>query len=247
MSRTDRLLSLMQLMRDGRLHRAEDLARTLGVSVRTIYRDMEVLTQSGIPVEGERGLGYQITAAITLPPLNLSKLELEALHLGLAIVGDGADADLQAAAKSLSAKVDAVLPEDGTARPRGFGFAVYPLSGATRGFDHMPAMRAAIRTRQKLRVSYPGADGVPLVGEHADRESADAGVAADERRPVLGLVLLQCAGIDEAREQIRQIINERTGLQINLDDVQIDVDDLRAEIEDTRTEIEENRAVIVND
>ena len=163
MSRTDRLLSLMQLMRDGRLHRAEDLARTLGVSVRTIYRDMEVLTQSGIPVEGERGLGYQITAAITLPPLNLSKLELEALHLGLAIVGDGADADLQAAAKSLSAKVDAVLPEDGTARPRGFGFAVYPLSGATRGFDHMPAMRAAIRTRQKLRVSYPGADGVPEV------------------------------------------------------------------------------------
>ena len=163
MSRTDRLLSLMQLMRDGRLHRAEDLARTLGVSVRTIYRDMEVLTQSGIPVEGERGLGYQITAAITLPPLNLSKLELEALHLGLAVVGDGADADLQAAAKSLSAKVDAVLPEDGTARPRGFGFAVYPLSGATRGFDHMPAMRAAIRTRQKLRVSYPGADGVPEV------------------------------------------------------------------------------------
>ena len=72
MKRADRLYRLMERLKDGSLHRAEDLARELGVSVRTIYRDMETLAASGVPVEGERGRGYTARAAITLPPLNLT-------------------------------------------------------------------------------------------------------------------------------------------------------------------------------
>lgn len=161
MPRRDRLLDLVRLLQDGRLHRAEDLARRLGVSQRTVYRDMDTLVASGVPIAGERGLGYAATAALTLPPLNLSLTELEALHLGLRVVGEaGEDEELREAARTLSAKVDAVLPEDRSAPEAAFGFAqtlaVGAFAEAARGFRHMPAIRAAVRARQKLRLLIPG-------------------------------------------------------------------------------------------
>lgn len=154
MSRTDRLFDLIVSLRDGRLHKAEDLARAQSVSVRTIYRDMETLQQSGVPVLGERGLGYMMTAPVTLPPLNLTLQELEALHLGMAVVGEAADPELQDAARTLSAKIDAVLPEDRAAPQTGWGFAVYPFAEAAQGFRFMPQVRSAIRARQKLQITY---------------------------------------------------------------------------------------------
>lgn len=159
MRRTDRLFDLVTALRDGRLHRAQDLADRLEVSVRTIYRDMETLQASGIPVEGERGLGYMLTAPVTLPPLNLTLAELEALELGMAVVAEAADPELQKAARSLSAKIDAVLPDDRGPPKEGWGFAVYPFADAARGFRHMPALRAAIRARQKLDLAYRDAEG----------------------------------------------------------------------------------------
>jgi len=153
MKRSDRLYALIEILKDGDLHRAEDMASQLKVSVRTIYRDMDTLAASGIPVEGERGAGYSARAAITLPPLNLTETELEALHLGLAAVGNGVDGALRTAAESLSAKIDAVLPEDRHGAPKSFGFAVYPFADAAQGFRHLAPLRAAIRNRQKLRVT----------------------------------------------------------------------------------------------
>lgn len=159
MRRTDRLFDLLLILRDGRLHRAQDLAERLEVSLRTIYRDMDTLIASGVPIAGERGLGYMATAAITLPPLNITMTELEALHLGMAVVGEAADEELKAAARSLSAKIDAVLPEDRRTPPTGWGFAVYPFADAARGFQHMPAIRGAVRARQKLRITYRNDQG----------------------------------------------------------------------------------------
>ncbi len=154
MRRTDRLFDLILILRDGRLHRAEDLAERMNVSVRTIYRDMDTLALSGVPIAGERGMGYMMTAPITLPPLNLTLTELEALHFGMAVVGEAGDAELRNAAKTLSAKIDAVLPEDRTTPPSGWGFAVYPFKDAAAGFRHMPSIRKAIRSRQKLEITY---------------------------------------------------------------------------------------------
>ncbi|ETX28334.1 helix-turn-helix transcriptional regulator [Roseivivax isoporae] len=152
MKRADRLYALMTRLKDGGLHRAEDMARDLGVSLRTIYRDMEVLAASGVPVEGERGAGYTARASITLPPLNLTEPELEALHLGLAAVGASGMPELADPARALSRKIEAVLPEDTGQAARRFGFATYPFAEAALGFRHMPAFRAAIRARQKLRI-----------------------------------------------------------------------------------------------
>ncbi len=153
MKRADRLYALIDILKDGRLHRAQDMAARLGVSMRTIYRDMDTLAASGIPVEGERGLGYTARAAITLPPLNLTESELEALHIGLAVVGSSMEGELHAAAETLSAKIDAVLPEDSRAPPKSFGFAVYPFADAAQGFRHLAPLRTAIRARQKLRLT----------------------------------------------------------------------------------------------
>ncbi|WP_282118278.1 helix-turn-helix transcriptional regulator [Ruegeria atlantica] len=160
MRRSDRLFDIIQILRDGKLHRAQDIADRLEVSVRTIYRDMDTLVASGIPVEGERGVGYMVREQITLPPLNLTPAELEALNLGMAIVAEAADPDLKAAATSLADKIDAVLPTQVVAEADSWKFAVYPFADAARGLAHMAPIRAAIKSRQKLRLSYRRIDGV---------------------------------------------------------------------------------------
>ncbi|MDP5216609.1 YafY family protein [Ruegeria sp. 2205SS24-7] len=159
MRRTDRLFDIIQILRDGKLHRAQDIAERLEVSVRTIYRDMDTLAASGIPVEGERGVGYMVREAITLPPLTLTAEELEALNLGMAIVAEAADPGLRAAAESLADKVDAVLPTEVISEADTWKFAVYPFADAARGFAHMAPLRAAIKSRQKLDLHYRRIDG----------------------------------------------------------------------------------------
>jgi predicted DNA-binding transcriptional regulator YafY len=96
---------------------------------------------------------------ITLPPLNLTTAELEALNLGMAIVAEAADPDLKAAAESLAEKIDAVLPTQVVAEADTWKFAVYPFADAARGLAHMAPLRAAIKTRQKLHLSYRRIDG----------------------------------------------------------------------------------------
>lgn len=171
MARSDRLIDLIQILRDGRLHRGKDIAARLGVSLRTVYRDMDTLIASGLPVEGERGIGYVMTSPITLPPLNLTLTELEALHLGLAVVARAGDPELQAAAQSLTERIDASLPEDRAAPASAQGFAVYPFAEVARGFVHMAPLRAAIRSRRKVVVTYQGNEHVlrPLQLEYWGR------------------------------------------------------------------------------
>lgn len=156
MRRADRLMQLIQILRDGSLHRAEQLAVATNVSLRTIYRDMETLAKSGVPIEGERGIGYRVTAAVTLPPLNLNMTELEALQVGLIAVANAEDPDLSAAAQTLSRKLDGVLPEDGNSPIANSNLAIYPFSEAARGFEHLPTVRQAIRSKQKLSVVHEG-------------------------------------------------------------------------------------------
>lgn len=154
MRRTDRLFDIIQILRDGKLYRAQDIAERLEVSTRTIYRDMDTLSASGVPIEGERGVGYMITQAISLPPLTLTASELEALNLGLAIVGQAADDALKTAAETLADKIDSVLPAQTIAEAEAWKFAVYPFADPTRNLTHMPLLRSAIKARQKVRLTY---------------------------------------------------------------------------------------------
>lgn len=159
MSRSNRLFDILRTLRDGQLYTAQSLADQTGVSLRTLYRDMDTLAASGVPVIGTRGTGYHLPPTITLPPLTLTPAEMEALNLGLAIAGEVADPDLKAAALSLADKIDAVLPETAVAEADAWKFAKTPFADSARGFSQMPTLRAAIKARQKLRITYTSKDG----------------------------------------------------------------------------------------
>jgi predicted DNA-binding transcriptional regulator YafY len=94
---------------------------------------------------------------VFLPPMNLSLTELEALHLGMAIVAEAADLELQTASASLTKKIGKVATANGTV-PKSWGFGVYPFVQAKIGFEHMPRIRAAIRNREKLEIDYLSLD-----------------------------------------------------------------------------------------
>ena len=158
MRRTDRLFDLIQILRDGRLHKAAEMADRLGVSDRTIWRDMATLMASGLPVEGERGVGYILRAPITLPPMILTSAELEAFRLGVRLVADGADPGLARAARSLATKIGAVTPAP--PEPDDDGLFVFTGREVTRAAPHMPMLRAAIRSNERLTITYVDESGL---------------------------------------------------------------------------------------
>src|SRR5690606_3445097 len=90
-----------------------------------------------------------------------TEAELQALHLGLAVVGEAAEGDLQAAAKALAARLDEVLPGHRTAPATGWGRAAFPFAEAARGWTHLPALRRAIRDRRQLRILDEAAPARP--------------------------------------------------------------------------------------
>jgi predicted DNA-binding transcriptional regulator YafY len=165
MRRTDRLFEILRLLRAGGVVRAADIAARLAVSERTVYRDMDTIAASGIPVTGTRGSGYRLQPAVTLPPLILTPVEVEALNLGIAVVAEASDPLLGAAARTLADKLDAALPT--AVAPVPISLAVYPFASAARGLSHMGLVRGAIRGRQKLRLLYRGHDHGP--GDHIVR------------------------------------------------------------------------------
>lgn len=110
MKRDERLHDLVQILSDGRLYTASELARRCEVSTRTIWRDMTMLAATGLPVTGERGLGYILRAPLMLPPTVLTVEELEALAAGLRHV-ETQDPALAQAATSLLYKISLLLPQ----------------------------------------------------------------------------------------------------------------------------------------
>src|SRR5204863_286759 len=86
MRRADRLFQIVQFLRGRRLTTAAFLAGRLGVSLRTVYRDVRDLSLSGVPVEGEAGVGYRLRAGVDVPPLIFTLNEIEALAVGARMV-----------------------------------------------------------------------------------------------------------------------------------------------------------------
>ncbi|MHB8647952.1 MAG: helix-turn-helix transcriptional regulator [Thermomicrobiales bacterium] len=111
MNRTDRLLAIvLELQRAGK-RRAVDLAATFETSVRTIYRDMEALSEAGVPIVAVPGQGYALMAGYFLPPLSFRTDEATMLLLGSDVMAQQFDAQYRAAAQSAAAKIEGVLPE----------------------------------------------------------------------------------------------------------------------------------------
>lgn len=159
MRRTDRLFELLQLFRPGKLLRGREIAETLEVSLRTVYRDIDTLIASGVPIEGKRGVGYLLREPIFLPPMTLTAEELRALHLGAEIVRQTGDRDLADGAARLLRKIDGVLPSRVRQAEPLDGLAIYAAIAA-QPCEQLATLRRAVAERRVLSVAYRRLDGV---------------------------------------------------------------------------------------
>jgi predicted DNA-binding transcriptional regulator YafY len=155
MSRAQRLLDIIQLLRGHRRPVAgAALAEELGVSLRTLYRDIETLKAQGADIRGEAGLGYVLRPGFLLPPLMLSEEEIEALVLGSRWVSERADSPLGRAARIVLAKIGAVLPDELKEGLDASGLLIGPGEPIPVRDADLARLREAIRSERRMRIAY---------------------------------------------------------------------------------------------
>jgi predicted DNA-binding transcriptional regulator YafY len=159
-SRAERLLELIQVLRRHR-HPVSGavLADATGVSLRTVYRDIDTLKAQGAHIDGEAGMGYVLRPGFMLPPLMFSEEEIEALVLGSRWVHQRGDRVLAEAAANVLAKVGAVLPPDLRETLDDSGLLIAGNDPIAAGDAELPKIRQAIRRERKLGLSYRDKDG----------------------------------------------------------------------------------------
>ena len=159
MRRADRLFQIVQHMRGGRLVTARTLSDRLEVSERTIYRDIVDLQSSGVPVEGEAGVGYILREGYQLPPLMFSEDEITALVAGARLIRAWGGAEMARGAEEALIKISAVLPD--TARARADRVPIHAMSfemtdEIRRRIDELEAAAAG---RTRLAMHYADSSG----------------------------------------------------------------------------------------
>jgi len=157
MRRADRLFRLVELLRSRRHATGAWLAEQMQVSLRTLYRDIRDLTLSGVPIEGEAGVGYRLRYRLDIPPLLFDAAELEALLVGSRMVQAWGDADLAQAATAALAKIHNVLPELLRREAQQAKLFIPPPQ-----FDRplfLTELRHAVRHRQIIHIAYVREDG----------------------------------------------------------------------------------------
>ena len=161
MSRAERLLQLLQVLRCYRRPvSGQALADELGVSIRTLYRDIASLQAQGATIEGEPGIGYVMKPGFMLPPIMFRSEELDALVLGMRWVADRCDKTLSSGALSTLAKIAAVLPAELRRELEESSLLVgAPLTRPAHAISP-DLLRAAVRAERKLDITYVDGSGI---------------------------------------------------------------------------------------
>lgn len=157
MRRAERLFRLVNELRSRGVTRAEDLATYFEISVRTVYRDIAHLQASGLPIEGEAGVGYLLRPGFDLPALTFTYEQLDALAMGLSFVEAAGDASLSQAAREVRGKLQASLPASAERK-----LEHAPLFASRRDGRAPPLLkivRRAVRDARVLRLRYGDAEG----------------------------------------------------------------------------------------
>lgn len=159
MRRADRLFQIIQLLRNRRVTTARWLADVLEVSERTVYRDVQDLIVSGVPIEGEAGIGYVLKKGFDLPPLMFNREEIAALTLGARLVKSWADPQLAKAADQVLDKVQTVLPDNLRADLFSVNLFAPLVQIPPEVANTMAEVRTAIDQRHKISFRYTRIDG----------------------------------------------------------------------------------------
>lgn len=161
MRRADRLFEIIQWLRSRRVTTAQWLAEKLEVSERTIYRDIRDLMTSGVPIEGEAGIGYALRKGFDLPPLMFNREELAALSLGARIVRSWADPQLADAAERVLSKIEVVLPDELKDKIENTSLYSPMVRLNPAVAETLAQLRLAIDQRLKVSFDYRREDGEP--------------------------------------------------------------------------------------
>ncbi|MDD2853385.1 MAG: YafY family protein [Desulfuromonadaceae bacterium] len=155
MNKAERLFQLVMLLRSRRTAMTgETIAETMGVSVRTVYRDVQSLALSGVPIEGEAGVGYMIRPVHHLPPLIFTPDELQALIVGGRMVQAFTDMDLAQAARSAELKIRSILTEPLQRHAEQQPYRI-PIMESDDGLREVHGkLRRACEQRHKVRAVY---------------------------------------------------------------------------------------------
>ena len=161
MSRAERLIELLQVLRRYRRPvSGQVLADELGVSIRTLYRDIASLQAQGAMIEGEPGIGYVMKPGFMLPPIMFGSEELDALVLGMRWVADRCDKTLSSGALSTLAKIAAVLPSALRRELEESSLLIgAPLKRPTQAVSP-DLLRAAVREERKIEIAYVDGNGM---------------------------------------------------------------------------------------
>jgi predicted DNA-binding transcriptional regulator YafY len=157
--RADRLFLIIHRLRGRRAVPARRLADELGVSLRTVYRDVADLQVSGVPIEGEAGVGYTLRKGADIPPLMFTREELEALVVGSRFTQAFAGERLAAAARQALTKVEAVLPDDLRRRTERSRILAPRFPRRAEQRRRLDLLHAAIEEGRAVRFRYVREDG----------------------------------------------------------------------------------------
>nr|CAA6830144.1 MAG: Transcriptional regulator, DeoR family [uncultured Thiotrichaceae bacterium] len=159
MRRADRLFQIVQILRNKRLVTARELAERLEVSERTIYRDIQDLSVSGVPVEGEAGVGYHLRYSLDIPPLMFDAAEIEALVAGAKMVKAWGGTELGQSARSAIDKITAVIPKELQSHIDNSKLFALRFGEREDIEATLDLCRNAIGDQRYLQLSYQRADG----------------------------------------------------------------------------------------
>ena len=159
----DRLFQIVLQLGRGRVLTAKTLAEQLEVSERTIYRDIADLMASGVPVDGEAGVGYRLHRGYQVPPMMFDQDELQALIFGAQVAKRWGDNEMAAAADRILNKIDAVLPEKMRPELNSQTLVVPEMAHyqSEETTERLGTVREAINDRRRLFLNYNDVKGDP--------------------------------------------------------------------------------------
>jgi predicted DNA-binding transcriptional regulator YafY len=156
MRKGERLFQLLNILRSRRgVVTSQEIAEQLRVSQRTVYRDIQALSLSNIPIESEAGVGYRIRPGFNLPPLMFEEDELQALMLGVKMVQSWSDEQLGGAANRAFDKIKAVLPDALHDRHhQQDGWLIVPDFRRFQVSRYSDELRLAIKLKHQIKIDY---------------------------------------------------------------------------------------------
>ncbi|WP_331373689.1 helix-turn-helix transcriptional regulator [Sinorhizobium chiapasense] len=155
MRKASRLFEIIQILRLARKPvTAAEIAETLEVTPRSIYRDIAALQAMRVPIEGERGLGYVLRPGFDLPPLMFTIEETEAIVLALALLARTGDEELKAAARRVNQKITGAVPGPLRQAFQSQALHAWGTVAAPPPAIDLAMVRRAIRDEQKLALDY---------------------------------------------------------------------------------------------